>query len=41
MQSFIAACVIAVVIAIGAVYVLSPYQESSEMAYTYSNSVRL
>ena len=41
MQSFIAACVVAIVIAIGAVYVLDSYQEPAEMAYASSSGVRL
>ena len=41
MPSFVAACVVAIVIAIGAVYVLDSYQEPVEMAYTHSSSVRL
>ena len=41
MQSFIAACVVAIVIAVGAVYVLDSYQQPSEMAYTSSTGVRL
>jgi hypothetical protein len=41
MQSFIAACVIAIVIAIGAVYVLDSYQEPADVAYTSSTGVRL
>jgi hypothetical protein len=40
-QSFIAACVVAIIIAIGAVYVLDSYQEPAEVAYKSSTGVRL
>jgi hypothetical protein len=41
MQSFIAACVVAIVIAVGAVYVLDVYQEPADVAYASSTGVRL
>jgi hypothetical protein len=41
MQSFIAACVVAIIIAVGAVYVLDSYQEPADVAYASSTGVRL
>jgi hypothetical protein len=41
MQSFIAACVVAVIIAVGAVYVLDAYQEPAAIAYKSPTGVRL
>ncbi len=41
MQSFIAACVVAIVLAIGAVYVLDAYQEPASIAYKSPTGVRL
>jgi hypothetical protein len=41
MQSFIAACVVAVIIAVGAVYVLDAYQQPAATAYKSPTGVRL
>jgi hypothetical protein len=41
MPTFITACIVAIVLAIGAAYVLEGYQTSSEAAYTSPNTVRL
>ena len=41
MKSFIAACVVIVVIAVGAVYVLDRYQQTAESAYASPTGVRI
>jgi hypothetical protein len=41
MQSFVLACVAAIVIAVAGYFVLGMYQEPAEMAYTSSTGVRL
>jgi hypothetical protein len=41
MQSFIAACVVAVVLAIGAAYVLDRYQAPAEQAFASPTGVRI
>jgi hypothetical protein len=41
MQSFLAACVIAVVVAVGAALVLNHYNKQAEQAYTSPTSARV
>lgn len=41
MQAFIASVVVAIVIGVGAVYVLDAYQKPADVAYTSSTGVRL
>lgn len=41
MREFLAACVVAVVLAVGALYVLDSVQKTSMSAYTVPGSVRI
>lgn len=41
MKVFIIACAVAIVVAVGAVYVLDGYQQQATMAYTSKTGVRL
>jgi hypothetical protein len=41
MQSFIAACAVAIVIAVGASFVLGSVQEQADVAYSSTTAVRL
>lgn len=41
MLSFISACIVAVIVAVGAVYVLDEYQEPASVAYSSPSGVRL
>jgi hypothetical protein len=41
MQSFVAACVVAIIIAVGAGVVLNVYQEPADVAFSSSTGVRL
>lgn len=41
MQSFVAACVVAIIIAVGAGVVLHAYQEPADVAFSSSTGVRL
>jgi hypothetical protein len=40
MKSFIAACVVALILAVGSIYVLNAYQEPAAVAYK-SSAVRI
>ena len=41
MKSFVIACVVAIVVAVGAAVVLNHYQETSEAAFSSSTGVRV
>lgn len=41
MREFLAACVVAIVLAVGAVFVLDSVQKTSMSAFTVSGSVRI
>lgn len=41
MQSFIAACVVAIVLAVGAAVVLNNYNKEADQAYASSSGVRI
>jgi len=41
MKSFLAACVVAIVLAVGAAYVLETFQQPSDHAYASSSGARI
>jgi hypothetical protein len=41
MKMFLISCAVAIIVAIGATFVLDAYQEPAEMAYKSSTGVRL
>jgi hypothetical protein len=41
MQSFLAACALAIIVAVGASYVLDSVQQPAEVGYTSPSGVRL
>jgi hypothetical protein len=41
MKAFLASCAVAIIVAVGAVYVLDAYQKPADVTYTSSTGVRL